>query len=188
MKFPSLFRKRITEQKAAQYFVQCISSRVDEYWPSTSQALRQRFAGKWDIPEESIAKLHLLLAALSQDLQALKNLFPPPQAQRLERHVLALLEALGDMADYAVIEVQEYSLKFQNDLNTVDGDPLSAISARLLHRWLGSDFQICEGVIDGKGTGCIDTLTLMLVMEIVGKQCGFWKAIKDTFKIVEDTR
>jgi hypothetical protein len=185
--FMAFFKEKLTERKAALLFIDSILKNVENSWPATSRTLKVSFEGRWNIQDEGATMFDFVLAATAQDLQAVRNLFPSYQAERIERFVMNTLSGIEGWGDYAANEVGEYGAKFQGEIHTLStgGDPFSAIPARLLHRWLGEDFHVCEGVISGKRTGCIDVFLLSTVTLLVGQYVGMWKSIKDTYKIVE---
>src|SRR3989338_3586454 len=133
-----------------------------------------------------MAAFDLALAAIAQDLQAVKNLFPKDQAERIEKWVLKCINT-EDWGEYAVDEVKKYGEKFQKDIQNVNvgGDPLSAIPARLLQRWLGKNIQNFDVEINGKKTGFIDPILLMMISSTLAAFPGTWEKIKDNFNLIE---
>jgi hypothetical protein len=85
--------------------------------------------------------------------------------------------------NYAVSEVTEYSSTFQNKMR-VD-IPIAAISARLVHRWLGHGIRNFEVEIGGEQTGYIDVTLTFAVTEALLGFIGFWKGIRTNFTLVE---
>lgn len=182
----SLFKKKLTEQEAASHFVLYIIKEAQDAWPTIHKNLKDSFKEKFIVEDEKMAAFDLALAAIAQDLQAVKNLFPKDQAERIEKWVLKCIDT-KDWGEYAVDEVKKYGEKFQKDIQNIsaDGDPLSAIPARLLQRWLGKNIQNFDVEMSGKKTGIISPVLLMMVSSMLAAFLGTWKRLKDNFKIVE---
>lgn len=182
----SLFKKKLTEQEAAALFVLYIIKEVQDAWPTIHKNLKDLFKEKFVVEDEKMAVFDLVLAAIAQDLQAVKNLFPKDQAERIEKWVLKCIDT-EDWGEYAVDEVKKYGEKFQKEIQNISagGDPLSAIPARLLQRWLGKNIQNFEVEMNGKKTGIIDPVLLLMVSSILISFLGTWKRLKDNFEIVE---
>lgn len=177
----SLFKKRLTEPEAASFFVQNITKEVQKTWPDIYHSLI-KFEGKFVVENENKAVFDLVLAAIAQDLQSVKNLFPKDQADRIEKWIFKCIDT-EEYGEYAVNEVKKYGERFQEEIQNIEagGDPLSAIPGRLLQRWLGRNIHN----FTVKETGIVSPLLLMMVQAIVNSFIGIWKTIKDNFKLVE---
>lgn len=182
----SLFKKKITEQEAASHFVLYIIKEAQDAWPVIHKSLTDSFKEKFVIEDEKMADFDLALAAIAQDLQAVKNLFPKEQAERIEKWVLKCIDT-EDYGKYAVDEVKKYGEKFQKDVQNISkgGDPLSAIPARLLQRWLGKNIQNFDVEMNGKKTGIISPALLMMISSTLAAFPGSWKKLKDEFNLIE---
>ena len=182
----SLFKKKLTEQEAASHFVLYIIKEAQDAWPTIHKSLVDSFKEKFVVEDEKMAAFDLALAAIAQDLQAVKNLFPKDQAERIEKWVLKCIDT-EDYGEYAVDEVKKYGEKFQKDVQNIStgGDPLSAIPARLLQRWLGKNIQNFDVEMGGKKTGIISPVLLMMISSTLAAFLGSWKKLKDDFNLVE---
>jgi len=182
----SLFKKKLTEQEAASHFVLYITKEAQGAWPAIYKSLQDSFKDKFVVEDEIMAAFDLALAAIAQDLQAVKNLFPKDQAERIEKWVLKCIDT-EDWGEYAVSEVKKYGEKFQKDIQNINtgGDPLSAIPARLLQRWLGKNIQNFDVEMNGKKTGIISPVLLMMVSSMLAAFLGTWKKLKDDFNLIE---
>ena len=179
-------KKKLTEQEAAAQFVLYIIKEAKSAWPIIHKNLKDYFKEKFIVENEKMAAFDLSLAAIAQDLQVVKNLFPKDQAERIEKWVLKCIDT-EDWGEYALDEVKRYSDKFENNIQNISagGDPLSAIPARLLQRWLGKNIQNFDVEMSGKKTGIINPVLLMMVSSMLVALLGTWKRLKDNFKIVE---
>jgi hypothetical protein len=182
----SLFKKKLTEQEAASHFVLYIIKEAQNAWPTIHKNFKDSFREKFIVEDEKMAVFDLALAAIALDLQAVKNLFPKDQAVRIEKWVLKCIDT-EDWGEYAVDEVKKYGEKFQKYIQNISagGDPLSAISARLLQRWLGNNIKNFDVEINGNKTGIISPILLIEVSSIFTYLHGNWKRLKDNFRVVE---
>lgn len=153
-------------------------------WPTIYKSLKKSFKKKFVVKNETMAAFDLALAAIVQDLQAVKNLFPTEQAERIEEWVLEFIDSKDYWGEYAVNEVKKYGEIFQNEIQT-GGDPLSVIPGCLLHRWLGENIKNFDVEMNGKKTGVISPILLMMVSSTLIAFLGTWKRLKDKFKLVE---
>lgn len=181
-----LFKKKITEQDAALQFGLYAIKGAQDVWPNFHKTLKETFKEDFIVENENMAAFDLALAVIALDLQALKNLFPQDQAERIERWVLICIDT-EDTGEYAVYEVKKYSEIFQKNIQniSIDGDPMSAIPGRLLQRWLGKNLQNFDVEIGGKKTGFINPILLSMVSMMLLDFSFNWKRLKDNFKIVE---
>lgn len=181
-------KKKLTEQEAASLFILYLTKEAQDAWPTIKKGLEDTFKERFIVTEEDmVASYDLALATMAFDLQALKNLFPSDQAERLEKWVLKSLGELDDWGEYAVDEVKKYGEKFQKAIQNIDigGDPLSAIPGRLLQRWLGKNIRNFDVEINGKKTGFISPVLLSIVLRMLADLSGTWKRLKDNFDFIE---
>lgn len=84
---------------------------------------------------------------------------------------------IENWGEYAKDEVKKYGEKFQHDLNNHE-NPIFAIPARLLHRWLGKNIQNFDVEINGKKTGVLDPILVEMLGGILITQfSGTWKKV-----------
>lgn len=182
----SIIKKSLTEQEAAAHFVLYITKEAQNTWPTIHKNLKDTFKDKFIIEDEKTAAFDLALAAIAQDMQAVKNIFPKDQAERIEKWIISCLDT-KDWGEYAIDEVIKYGEKFQKDIQNVGagGDPLSAIPTRLLMRWLGNNIHNFDVEMNGKKTGIISPFLLQMVSVLFFAFLGTWKRLKDNFEIIE---
>lgn len=187
-----LFKKKLTEQEAALHFVGYIMNEASSVWPTILEDLKNSFEGQFVLEREKMANFDLVLAAIALDLQAIKNLFPNNQAERIEKWVYEFFNPLY-WGEYAVEEIKKYGKEFQEHTPNmyVGTNPLSAVSARLLHRWLGENihnFEIDMGGFSNDEKTSIVSINPQLQMMVDSSLIGFigtWKRLKDKFKLIE---
>ncbi|OHA35350.1 MAG: hypothetical protein A3H73_03420 [Candidatus Taylorbacteria bacterium RIFCSPLOWO2_02_FULL_50_120] len=179
-------KEKVTEEEAASHFVLYIIKEAQDAWPTIHKNLKDCFKDEFVVEDEKMAAFDLALAATAQDLQAVKNLFPKDQAERIEKWVLKCIDT-KDWGEYAVDEVKKYGEKFQKDIQNIKagGDPLSAIPARLLQRWLGKNIQNFNVEMNGKKTGIIDPILLQSVSVVLTAFLGNWKRLGNDFNLIE---
>lgn len=187
-----LFKRKITEQEAASHFIRSIMNETSSAWPSILVELKDTFQEQFVLKDEKTANLDLSLAAISLDLQAIKNLFSNVQAERIEKWVYEYFEGEA-WREYAVDEIKKYGKVFREHTPNmyVGTNPLSAVSARLLSRWLGNNmhsFEIDMGdFCNGEKTGIVSISPQMQMMVdiLLAGFVGKWKKIKDNFRLIE---
>lgn len=184
----ALFKKKLDEQEAAIHFMSTVIEEAKGRWPNIYQVLKEAHGEKFKIDDEEMAKFDLVLAAIAQGLQAVKNLFPKDQAERIKRFVLQYGFTEKDLNAYALSEIKQYSEQFQEAVQTIDvgGHPEEAMPGRLLHRWLGKNIEKFLVEINGEKTDTISPILLMEVSVILSSflKCFSWKQIKDNYKLV----
>ena len=181
-------KKNHTEQEAAAIFVGSSFRNTQHAWPTVYNSLKEFREEKFVVADESRAAFDLGLAAIALDLQAVKNLFPVEQADRIENWVLTWVWNFADTngrGGYAVDEMKKYGAASREESRLGAEFALGAIPGRLLHRWLGKGIKNCEGEIGGEKTGFIDTMLLAEVTNQVIGFSGIWKRFKDDFDLVE---
>jgi hypothetical protein len=175
---------QLIEQKAVAQFVIEILEKSRLSWPSIYKNLNDTFKDKFVVKDETMAIYNLALAVIAQELQAVKNLFPEDQADRIKKWVYKGFDN-DDLGKYSLNELEKYEEVFQKNIQSIMSDPLSAIPARLVQRWLGKNIQNFDFVIDGKKTGLIDPMLMMNVSTSLIRFAGTWKKIKDNYELIE---
>ncbi len=184
-------KETLTEQEAASFFILYLTKKAQEVWPTIKKSLEDTFKERFMVTEEDVvASYDLALAAIAQDLQALKNLFPVDQAERIEKWIFKCLANLEDWGEYSVDEVKRYSNAFQKSLNNIEryGNPINTIPILLLYKVLGKNIENIEVKINGKKTGFFDPLIVGMVTDILVRQfAGTWKRVilKDDVELVK---
>lgn len=187
MKTSASTKAVISEMKAAAESQAYVFRMAQERWPAIYKMFREMLGDKFRVDDERIAIYDLGLAATAFDLQAVQNLFPAPQAKRITDWVMKLLDS-KEWGEYSISEVEAYGDAFQHEVVRIGkgGDPMSAIPARLLRRWLGERVQDFELEIGGKKTGYMDPIMVSLAMDVLTPFAGTWKAIRDRSQLVEE--
>jgi len=171
-------KKRLSEWEAASEFVLSVIGGAENSWPKSYKSLQKLFPQKFIVKDEKKAALDLALAIIAMDLQALKNLFPKEQANRIEQWCLNLIEgAFKSFGRYPIMEIEQY----QRDFNR---DPVNKTSAHLFSRWVGEDIERFTVEIRGQKTNTIGPLYLLPVSYMLASSLGYWKKIKDGVELI----
>jgi hypothetical protein len=179
-----LDKKMLTEQEVASLFVRSILEESPRVWSDTRNTLKENFAARgkiFAVSDESMAVLHLSLAAIALNLQSLGKLFSPEQASRIKDWVFV------DMNDpWGAEEVRQYEAAFQRDITSGEG-PFAGIAGRLLYRWLGDNFEACEAEVNGKKTGFVDVMVMTATVAALTDVFRVWNwgQIRDNFTLTE---
>jgi hypothetical protein len=160
-------------------------SRIQRDWPAIYDALRKSRGPEFQLYDDRMAGFDLFLAVIALDTRALWNLFPSEQAARLYRWVIRCNDS-PEYGEYVATELAAYAHAWDDALATRGArEALDAITARLLHRWLGSRIRAFEPEVDGRRTGFIEPLLVMEVSAILAGYIGVWKAIAAECRVVK---
>lgn len=200
-----LGRQKITESQAVGQVRSSVSNAVQQKWQAIYSDLRGMFGAQFVIPNESLAKYDLSLAATALDMQALPNLFSAEQARRIEKWIYVSIAPISagfpsakgsrEQEEYARGELHEYGKAFQEDLaaltsgnSGLSSNPVDAVSHRLLHRWLGEHIAAFGVELAGKNTGLISPILIMAVSAILCQFpfVGGWKQIQQNFDLIPE--
>ena len=180
-----LFKKKLPEHDAAGAFVLSVLKAARDGWPAAYETFREVGGNQFVVQNKQMAPFDLALVAIAMDLQAVNNLFPKDQSERIEKWVFKYLSG-GDSGEYAVNEVRQYSKAWQEAIENMTNNPASAVAARLLVRWLGDGIKNFD-MGDGEKTGYISPLllgaTAIYLTEVA--LTWSWKSLKDKYKLIE---
>lgn len=180
-----LFKKKVTELDASLAFTQHIMNTAYAQWSDIYAGLQEAHGGKFIVNDETFAPFDLCLAEIALQMEALQNLYPQDQADRLRRHVLNIMNS-PEYGEYCAQEIEAYRGAWHEALNSSEPlDVTHAIPARLLHRWLGSRLREFAAQVKGQPSDIISPLLVTHVMTIVmGFLPTFWKGFKEQFELV----
>lgn len=181
----SSFKKKLTEQEAAAQFVFYIFTESWDVWPIIHKDLKDGFKEGFIVEDENMAAFNFALAAIAQDLQAVKNLFPHDQAERIEKLVLRCVDV--EYGGYAIDEVKKYSNQFQMAIQNISSDcnALDTIPGRLLQRLLGKNIKNFCVKMNNQMTDMVSPILIVVFSGIFINILGTWKKLKDNFNIVD---
>jgi len=165
------FRPPLPEGEAASTFVRCMIDESRFAWPSIYASLRETFGRHFLVGDETLARFHCALGAISLGLQAAKNFYPADQTRRIELWVFSELKEV-----WAIDELKRYSAAYQQaSLNALHPlEPTSAVTSHLLHYWLGENIRKFEAEIEGRKTGLINPLLVSAVMSTLSAIVAKW--------------
>ncbi len=161
------FKKKISEAGAATVFVLKVNKWAAENDAAIKASVQEvMLENKCSLEHFKKYSDELWYATLVMLMRAIKNLFPAPQAQRLESKIFETVRIVGEISRLQIyLNAQEKYF-----------DPLNAIPYKLIKRWLGEDIKLSA------------TEEMFMCMQI--NHCtmpvwGYWKQFQKTFKIVE---
>ena len=184
--------RRKTEQEVATDLVLFAMQEAGNAWPTISNSFKDTFKEKFRVENEMMAPFDLALAAITQNLQAIRNVFSSDQAQRIEQWVMKCLDT-EDYGQYALQEVKKYDHMFNKALSDTGKEkspfagtnPLDVLSVCLLRQWLGQGLRDFEVEINGKKTGVISPILISMTSGALVAFILQWKTIKADYDIVE---
>ena len=83
-----ILKKKITEEEAISVFIKLVGKNVQQFWDAICTDLKEIYENKFIIENEQIAILDFFWAKVALENQALKNLFPIEQAERIHKSLL----------------------------------------------------------------------------------------------------
>ena len=170
----AFFRKKIPEADVAATFVRSAAEIVENAWPTIVSSAPSLSAS---LTSNDDAKFDFFLALVAFEAQAITNLFPAEQAERLLAWTMKALDA-PDVGEYALAEVWAYrqAARGADPMSVLDGIPT---------RWL-------RGIIDKShtfeagGAKLVDPLLVMQVTALFVGLTGFWNRVQKDWKLVPD--
>lgn len=186
-------RRRITESEAVKMVTEHLATAAIEAWPKLRSSFQDFAPVQLPAIDEEQASLDLLLAATALDMQAIPNLFPADQAERLIELTFLFGRSLRH-DDYGVHELMAYIDLYQDELARSQNNPLEAIEAvcwRLLRRWYGNKPDVLQVDLDEYGLGNQKNAFFAdYVVEALMNPSfvGTWKTLNGTFIIAQRLR
>jgi len=181
--------KCITEMKAAALFCNTMLSSVDKAWPGIRKQLLPRLGKGFSFENESDAQYEFALAGIAIQLQALPNLLPPDQAQRVRALVdgcLMLPADTGHPETYALDVVRVYEGAWDRS-DEIMADPSGTeppnmphddVAGELLNRWR------CTAVTQIGGVRYRPPRLVMELGAILIGAGGWWKWLLSEYRLM----
>ncbi len=194
------FKKELTEEEAAHYAVQSVFQGIEKHWSSIKQKLSSQFEEAFLLQLPSFAPIDLAFAVIALDLQSLPNLFPKEQSDRIHKFVLSAVKSEKENGQYGCEETALYEKEFLECIENprtekylyTEGNPILAISGRLVTRWMVIKSKEEKGSEELKSplervkshlTKMPSPLLVMAVAELIMSLAGAWQIIHTEFKI-----
>jgi hypothetical protein len=105
----TLAKNQITELLAVRQRFQETAEQAQRAWPMIYKHLQNVSEGEFHVTDEERAIFDLVLAATAFDLQAVKNLFPAVQAERIETWTCRQFSPLQKTANTRTREFEAYA-------------------------------------------------------------------------------
>lgn len=183
---------RKTEQEVATDLVLFAMKEAGNAWPTIENSFKDAFKEKFNVEDEIMAPFDLALAAITQNMQAIRNVFSTEQSSRIEQWILRCLDT-EDYGQYALQEIKKYDHMFNKAISDIGKEnspfagtnPLDVLSVCLLKQWLGQGLRDFEVEINGKKTGVISPILVSMTSSVLVAFILQWKTIKADYDIVE---
>lgn len=170
-------KKRLSELEAAGQFVIAITKGVQEQWPSVAAELNEIFQSDNSIPKDEYAGFEFALAVLSTQIQALNNLLPKDQADRIREYILQCISS-PELGTYPRDTIAEYQNAWDESLS--QGEPPFFGIASVLF-----DKLECKDTVELGKEKFKSPLLLMGLSEKVTMFGGpWWKNVIQKYKLV----
>jgi hypothetical protein len=121
-------RKQYTEKAISADFIRAVFDDAADFLPNICSSIEGLF-GTFQLADRKRAVQDVAATLLALELQALPNLFPKAQANRLRSQVLDYITS--KYGEYAAVEVRAYEEIFRGELEA-RMNPVERISERLL--------------------------------------------------------
>ncbi len=168
-------REELPEITAAVSFVLASIKRAQEIWPRLVSDVKGICGER--LPGDDSAILEFSLAVMAVEMEALPNLLPVDQADRIREYVVQYVSDLSS-EPWGREVLQDYGEVWKQAVHEVE-NPLGAIASLLFDR-LG-----CQATTELAGVKYKSPLLLMFFMErIVLCNSGFWKRLIEKFRIL----
>jgi len=175
------------EQLAGAEFCQIILKMAKENGLGIFKNLKEHSGKEFCLAENENQSIYdLSLALISQELLALKVLYPKEQGERIYQWVLQCLDT-PETKGYPREEIKGYIAAFNRAVNMkLAQEVVLAIPEKLLYRLLGKNIEKFQCEINGKKTELLDPL---LGMELAGffsdLTVSYWKKMRKAYRLVE---
>jgi hypothetical protein len=170
-------KKKLSEMEAACQFVLMVMKGVQHHWPEIANELKGMFQAEPSILDDRYAIFEFSLAVVATQIQALPNLLPLDQANRIREYVLKCISS-PELGEYPREAIQEYQNAWDQSLKKAE-PPFYGIASVLFDK-LG--YQSTVKLAGGKFK---DPLLLMALSEKVVTFGGpWWKNVIQEYKLV----
>lgn len=161
------FKKKLSETAAAMIFV----LKINKWAAENDAAIKASVQGmmldnKCPLEQFKEHSDELYYATLALLMQAIKNLFPAPQAQRLENKIYESVNYVGNLSH----------LQIYLDAQREYFDPINAIPIKLIKRWLGEDIKL---------SAINEMMMCMQINYCFMPILGYWQQVQKTYKLIE---
>lgn len=169
-------KKKITETEIAGLFVLAFTQEIKQHWTEIDKELSNILPGKMSFSENKYASFEFALAVIVVQLQALPNIFPIDQANRIREHVIKYISS-PELGSYPSDTINEYQIAWDKALKEAE-IPLYNVASLLLDK-----LQL-QSTIEVNNITLKDPLLLMILSEkIIKFGGGWWKTISKKYKI-----
>jgi len=159
-------KKKISEVEVAGQFVVSMLEPIQQEWPKVVAELVEMLQLKQPISTDQHAALEFALAVIALQIQALANLLPVAQANRIREHIMRCISS-PSLDTYPRKAIQEYQNAWNRSLQ--QGEPPIDAVASVLFDKLG-----CESSVELGNAKFKDPLLLVALSNKVITFGGAW--------------
>lgn len=169
-------KEKLSEVEAAGQFVISMVKPIQKEWSGIAGELTQMLQLKQPISTDRYAAFEFALAVIALEIQALPNVLPATQADRIREYVLGCISS-PDLGSYPRDAIDEY----QNacDKSTQEGKPPFAGMASVLFDKLG-----CQSSVEPGQARFKDPLLLIAFQKVITFGGGWWKNAIQRYTLV----
>jgi len=170
-------KKKLPEIEAAGHFVITIAKDVQEHWSSIVAELNEIFKSDDSISDDEYTGFEFTLAVISTQIQALNNLLPKDQADRIREYILQCISS-PELGSYPRDTIAEYQNAWDESIS--QGEPPFFGVASVLY-----DKLECKDKVELENAKFKSPLMLMALSEKTVKFAGsWWRDVTQKFKLV----
>jgi hypothetical protein len=173
----TLISKKLPEVEAVGQFVMMVMKGVQHQWPEIAAELTKMLRLKDPISDEHHAGLEFALAVIATQIQALPNLLPANQANRIREYIMKCISS-PELASYPREAIQEYQDAWDKCLQRNES-PIDGIASVLF------DKLRCSSTVEmGNAKFKSPHLLMALSEKVVTFGGRWWKNIAKEYELV----
>ena len=168
-------KKKLSEIEVAGQFVLMVFKGVQQQWPKIANDLKSMFQEENFLTDNQYDSYEFALAVIATQIQALPNLLPSEQANRIREYIMQGISS-PDLEGYPREAIQEYQNAWDQSIQQVE--PPYSISSILF------DKLECQSTIEVGGEKFKNPVLLMALFEKIVTFGGpWWKNIIKEYEL-----
>lgn len=169
-------KEKLSEVEVAGQFVISIVKPIQQEWPKVAAELTRLLQLNQPISADRYAAFEFTLAVIALQIQALPNLLPPAQADRIREHVMRCISS-PDLGSHPREAIHEYQSAWNQCLQQGE-PPFHGIASVLF------DKLSCQSSVGLGNAKFKDPLLLMALSEkVITFGGGWWKNAIQRYKL-----
>lgn len=169
-------KKKLSEIEVAGQFVLMVFKGVQQQWPKIANDLKSMFQEENSLTDNQYDSYEFALAVIATQIQALSNLLPSEQANRIREYIMQGISA-PDLGEYPRETIQEYQNAWDQSIR--EGEPPYSISSILFYK------LECQSAVEVRGEKFQNPILLAALFEKIVTFCGpWWKNIIKEYELI----